>query len=47
MFADQKDVDSIKNMGHERHMVFLVDSFYYSDHFDQVLSCTSSQKGQI
>jgi hypothetical protein len=37
----------IKGMGHERHMVLLVGSFDSNDHFDQVLSCTSSQEEQI
>jgi hypothetical protein len=31
-----------KGMGHERHMIFLVGSFDWSDHFDQVLSRTSN-----
>jgi hypothetical protein len=35
----------IKNMGHERHMIFFIGFFYQSDHFDQVLSCTSNQEG--
>jgi hypothetical protein len=34
-------------MGHERHMVFLVSYFDWNDHFDQMLSCTSNQKGQF
>ncbi len=34
-------------MGHERHMVFLVGSFDWNDHFDQVLNHTFSQEGQI
>jgi hypothetical protein len=37
----------IKGMGHERHMIVLVGSFDWSDHFDQVLSCTCSQEGQF
>jgi len=32
---------------HERHMVFLVGFFDWSDHFDQVLSYTSNKKRQI
>jgi hypothetical protein len=34
-----------KGMGHKRHMVLLVGYFDVSDRFDQMLSCTSSQKG--
>jgi hypothetical protein len=34
-----------KGMGHKRHMVLLVGYFDLSDRFDQMLSCTSSQKG--
>jgi hypothetical protein len=34
-------------MGHEKHMVLLVGYFDQSDHFDQVLSHTSNQEGQI
>ncbi len=37
----------IKGMGHERHKVFLVGYFDLNDHFDQVLSCTSSQNDQF
>ncbi len=33
-----------KGMGHERHMVILVDVFDRNDHFDQVLSHTSNQE---
>jgi hypothetical protein len=33
-----------KGMGHEIHMVFMVGSFYGSDHFDQVLICTFSHE---
>ncbi len=36
-----------KGMRHERHMVLLVGYFDLSDHFDQVLSRTSSKKGQF
>jgi len=35
-----------KNMGHERHIVLLV-SFFKLNDFDQVLSLTFNQKGQI
>jgi hypothetical protein len=34
-------------MGHERHMVILVGSFDWSDHFDQILSHTSNKKKQF
>ncbi len=37
----------IKSMRHERHMVFLADSFDWNDHFDQMLNRTSTQEGQI
>jgi len=36
-----------KGVGHERHMVILIGYFDQSDHFDQILICTSSKKGQI
>jgi len=36
-----------KGMGHEKHMVFLVGSFDWNDHFDQVLNHTFNQVGQI
>jgi len=36
-----------KSMGHETYMVFFVGYFDYNDHFDQMLNCTSSQKGQF
>jgi hypothetical protein len=33
--------------GCERHMIFLVDFFDWSDNFDQMLSCTCSQEGNF
>jgi hypothetical protein len=36
----------IKGMGHEKHMILLI-GFFWSDHFDQVLSRKCSQEGQI
>jgi len=30
-------------MGHEKYMVFLVDSFDWNDNFDQILNRTSNQ----
>jgi hypothetical protein len=34
-----------KGIGHETHMVLLVDVFDWNDYFDQMLSHTSNQEG--
>jgi hypothetical protein len=37
----------IEGMGHERHMVVLIGSFDWSDHFDQMLNYRFNQNGEF
>jgi hypothetical protein len=36
----------IKGLGHERHKLFLIETFDYNDFFDHVTNQTFGQKGQ-
>jgi len=48
MFTLTKNIFTLtKNMGHEKHMVFLVRFFDWNEHFDQVLGHTSSEERQF